>query len=116
MTNTHQEKINDYHATIERLRKKHRQESERRETERLIERGLLLESFIHGAELFTSEQIYKFLSKTAQTENAIEVLHYIVDPSHFDKPPLGWYEIIEIDEDEDEDESNYFDPNDTELV
>ena len=114
MTNTHQEKINAYSATIERLRKKHQQEAYNRETERLIERGLLLESFIQGAELLTSEQIYKFLSKTAKTENAIELLHYIVDPSHFDEPPLGWYEIIEIDEDEDE--SNYYDPNDTELV
>jgi len=113
MEKTHQEKINDYHATIERLRKKHRQEAYNRETERLIERGLLLESFIHGAELLTSEQIYKFLSKTAQTENAIELLHYIVDPHHFGKPPLSWYTVIEIDEDEDED---YFDPNDTELV
>jgi len=113
MEKTHQEKINDYHATIERLRKKHRQETERKETERLIERGLLLESFIHGAELLTSEQIYKFLSKTAQTENAIELLHYIVDPHYFGKPPLSWYTVIEIDEDENED---YFDPNDTELV
>jgi len=116
MGKTHQEKINDYHATIERLRKKHRQETDRRETERLIERGLLLESFIHGAELLTSEQIYKFLSKIARTENATEVLHYIVDPAHFGEPPLGWYHVIEIDEDEDEDDSNYFDPNDTELV
>ena len=118
MTKTHQQKIEAYNATIQRLRDKHWIEKDARLTaqieQRFMERGAILEEFIEGAELLTDEQIYKFLRYVLRSESAIEVLHYIVDPTQFTRTPDGMRVIIEIDEDEDE--ANDFDPNDTELV
>ena len=118
MTKTHRQKIEAYRVTLQQLRDKHWIEKDARLTaqieQRFMERGSYLEHFIEGSELLTDEQIYKFLSYVLKSESAIEVLHYIVDPTQFTRTPNGMRVIIEIDEDEDE--ANDFDPNDTELV
>ena len=81
MAKTRTEKIEGIQTQIqelENLRKQLIQQQKAQDrkdrTHRLIERGLILESLISGADTFTNDQIKTFLEKTVQSDFARKIL------------------------------------------
>ena len=84
MTKTRLEKIEHIQAEIQRLKNREKQllqqykEQERKErTHRLIERGGLLESLLHGIESLSNEDIKAVLTAALNSEDARETLAFV---------------------------------------